>query len=69
MEYPSHLLQQIYVVSLASDGSSHDVAHGIFSALREMEDKVDVVYVEGVESVGLGAAVMNRLKKAASSLI
>ena len=42
-----------------------DVAKRLFSALRELDRKgVDVIIAEGVEERGLGAAIMNRLKKA-----
>lgn len=44
------------------------VAHGLFSALRELDRReADVILVEGVgDGDGIAAAVMNRLRKAAS---
>ena len=48
-----------------------DVAKGLFSALREMDLRgVSVIFVEGIEDQGeMGAAVMNRLRKAAGERI
>lgn len=53
-------------ISLGKDIKS--IAHGLFSALRELDQRgVDVIYVEGVEDEGdIAAAVMNRLRKAAT---
>lgn len=53
-------------ISLGSD--TKDIAHGLFSALRELDKRnVDVIYVEGIDDEGdIAAAVMNRLRKAAS---
>ncbi|KAI9924908.1 hypothetical protein AWENTII_006533 [Aspergillus wentii] len=51
---------------LGADAES--IAHGLFSVLREMDEKdVDVIYVEGISNLDgdLTAAVMNRLRKAA----
>ncbi len=45
--------------------SVEEVAKRLFSALRELDRRgVDVIITEGVKEEGLGAAVMNRLKKA-----
>lgn len=41
-------------------------ARNIFSALRKLDGKVDRIVCEALEEKGLGHAVMNRLKKAAS---
>ena len=42
------------------------VARNLFKALRELDrQEVDVILVESVEEKGLGAAVMDRLRKAA----
>lgn len=53
-------------ISLGND--TKDIAHGLFSALRELDKRnVDVIYVEGIDDEGdIAAAVMNRLRKAAS---
>jgi L-threonylcarbamoyladenylate synthase len=56
-----------------SYGSRHnmfEVARNIFKVLRELDrEGVDIAIVEGVEEKGLGLAVMNRLRKAASKII
>lgn len=45
-----------------------NIAHGLFSALRELDQRgCDVIFVEGVKDEGdIAAAVMNRLRKAAT---
>lgn len=72
------LLARIVEISLGTD--TKDIAHGLFSALRELDGRgVDVIYVEGIEDDadilengegegeggGVAAAIMNRLRKAA----
>jgi L-threonylcarbamoyladenylate synthase len=48
-------------------GSVSDYAHGLFAALRDLDALgVEVIIVEGVAEGGLGAAVMDRLRRAAS---
>jgi L-threonylcarbamoyladenylate synthase len=46
------------------------VAHGLFAALRELDRLgADVIFVEGVsDGDDIAAAVMNRLRKAASEI-
>ena len=53
-------------VELGSDVKN--IAQGLFSALRELDQRgVSVIYVEGIEDEGdIAAAVMNRLRKAAT---
>lgn len=48
-----------------------DVATWLFAALREMDKRnADVIFVEGIaDDGGIGAAVMNRLRKASSERI
>jgi L-threonylcarbamoyladenylate synthase len=48
------------------ESSIEHVARNLFRALRELDrQEVDVILVESVEEKGLGAAVMDRLRKAA----
>ncbi len=57
---------KLFEISLGSDTAN--VARGIFSALRELDqESIDAILVEGIdESEGdTAAAVMNRLRKAA----
>ncbi|KAI0135061.1 translation factor [Daldinia grandis] len=55
-------------VSIGTDARS--IAHGLFSALRELDRRgADLIFVEGtVDDEDIGAAVMNRLRKAASHI-
>lgn len=46
------------------------IAHNLYRCLRRLdEERTDIIYVEGVESVGLGSAIMNRLRRAAGGRI
>ncbi|MEK6406648.1 MAG: L-threonylcarbamoyladenylate synthase [Acidobacteriota bacterium] len=48
------------------ENSAKDYAHSIYAALRELDDKnTRVVVVEGISEAGEGAAVMDRLRRAA----
>ncbi|KAK6594421.1 yrdC protein [Botrytis cinerea] len=71
IEKPSHQttgwhLANCLKISLGSE--IKDIAHGLFSALRELDQKgCDVIFVEGIKDEGdIAAAVMNRLRKAAT---
>jgi L-threonylcarbamoyladenylate synthase len=46
-----------------------DFARNIFALFREYEKKFDAIVVEGVDEKGIGLALMNRLRKAASSVV
>lgn len=59
------------VIEISLGQKTEDIAHGLFSALRELDQRgVKVIYVEGIEDQheegDIAAAVMNRLRKAAS---
>ncbi|KAI0203907.1 telomere recombination-domain-containing protein [Astrocystis sublimbata] len=56
------------VLDISIGKDSRSIAHGLFSALRELDRLgADVIFVEGtVDDEDIGAAVMNRLRKAAS---
>ena len=46
------------------------IARNLFKTLRGFdEEDVDVIIAEGIESVGLGLAIMNRLKRASYKII
>lgn len=56
----------VWVICLGGDTAI--IARGLFSALRELDQKnVDTILVEGIrdDEGGAAAAVMNRLRKAA----
>jgi len=62
------IVGEVYDISLGQD--TQGIAQGLFSALRELDRRgVDVIYVEGIDGdVDIAAAVMNRLRKAASDI-
>jgi L-threonylcarbamoyladenylate synthase len=62
---PTDLPPLVKVIRLG--GSLADYAQGLFAALRGLDGLgLEVIVVEGVEEQGLGAAVMDRLRRAAS---
>lgn len=51
------------------ENSAADYARSIYAALRELDEKnPDVIVVEGISETGEGAAVMDRLRRAASEV-
>ena len=45
-------------------------AKGLFAAIRALDESgVDMIVVQGVEECGLGLAVMDRLRRAASFVV
>ena len=47
-------------------GSAEGFARGLFAALRELDLLgLDRIVVEGIDEAGLGAAIMDRLRRAA----
>jgi L-threonylcarbamoyladenylate synthase len=62
------LIGKLLDISIGAD--SRSIAHGLFAALRELDRQgADVIYVEGtLDDEDIGAAVMNRLRKAASQI-
>ncbi|WP_231684260.1 L-threonylcarbamoyladenylate synthase [Phosphitispora fastidiosa] len=58
------------VFDLGSRGCSEEIARNLFYGLRHMDMQgVDIIISEGYSETGIGAAVMNRLRKAAGSII
>ncbi|OAQ72415.1 translation factor, SUA5 type [Pochonia chlamydosporia 170] len=57
---------QIFDISLG--GETRGIAQGLFSALRELDRRgADIIFVDGIDDeLDIAAAVMNRLRKAAS---
>lgn len=50
------------------DGGLEEFSRILFGALRELDETgVDVIIVEGVKEIGLGAAIMDRLRRAAQT--
>lgn len=54
------------VIFSSEDGNLLEVAANLFSALHTMEDNSGVkqIYIEKIEEIGIGVAIMDRLKKA-----
>jgi L-threonylcarbamoyladenylate synthase len=49
---------------------STDMAHIVFDKFREADErKIDIIIVEGVNTKGIGLALMNRIKRAASEVV
>lgn len=67
---PGHEMTKVWDIGLGP--GTANIARGLFSALRELDQKgVDVIFVEGIDdSEGdAAAAIMNRLRKAADTEI
>ncbi|KAJ6446035.1 translation initiation protein Sua5 [Purpureocillium lavendulum] len=59
---------QVFDLSLGTD--TRKIAHGLFWALRELDRRgADTIFVDGIDDeLDIAAAVMNRLRKAASEI-
>lgn len=54
------------VLRLGERAKPAEIAHNLFAALREMDDRgVDLIYAEAFPESGVGLAIMNRMNKAA----
>jgi L-threonylcarbamoyladenylate synthase len=55
------------LLCIGSRSNLYEVAHNLFSTLRLIDSLgVDIAIVEGFKELGLGLAIMNRLRKAAT---
>ena len=53
------------IINIGSRNNLEEIAKNIFSTLRKVDEfNADIVIFEGVETKGIGIAIMNRLKKA-----
>jgi L-threonylcarbamoyladenylate synthase len=61
-----HLADKVFAL-----GNNHEeIAKNLFSALRTCDhERIEIIISESFEEKGLGIAIMNRLKKAASEII
>ncbi len=58
------------ILTLGSGDSADEIARNLFKVLREMDDNgIEVIYSEEFSIPGLGAAIMNRLVRAAGRKI
>lgn len=63
-------LSSLHIIKLGNERDPLEVAKGLFAALRSFDDLgVDVILMEGIGEQNEGLAVMNRARKAASSVI
>ncbi|WP_099159388.1 L-threonylcarbamoyladenylate synthase [Virgibacillus ndiopensis] len=63
-------LQADTIISLGSKKSLNDIAANLYDALRTFkEGDIDLILCETFPELGIGQAIMNRLKKAASEYI
>lgn len=57
-------------ISVGTRKDKGTIAYNLFNTIRTFDkEKVDIILAEGVESSGIGRAIMNRLKKAAGGNI
>jgi len=69
-ETAKNLETPIRLVTYGSRANLFEIAKNLFKILREIDNMgVDIAVIEGVEEKGLGLAVMNRLRKAATKII
>lgn len=58
------------VLNLGSRQEPATISANLFAVLREFDNRnVDIILAEAVENKGIGLAVMNRLRKSATSLV
>lgn len=58
------------IITIGRRAQPEEIGATLFKALRDFDDLgVDLILAEGIEDTGIGEAVMNRLRKAASSII
>ncbi|WP_249860218.1 L-threonylcarbamoyladenylate synthase [Paenibacillus konkukensis] len=63
-------LRADHVVACGSLGDLESVAHGLYAALREFDEVgADFIMAEACPEEGIGAAIMNRMRKAAGDTV
>jgi L-threonylcarbamoyladenylate synthase len=70
LEGPLAGSESVRLLDMGIGQDARSIAQGLFSALRELDRrKADLIFVEGIEDTNdIAAAVMNRLRKAASDI-
>ncbi|WP_200769663.1 L-threonylcarbamoyladenylate synthase [Halarsenatibacter silvermanii] len=62
--------QHIKPVIIGSEENMQEIAHNLFTYLRSLDDEGrKLIMVEAINEEGLGEAIMNRLRKAATEII
>ncbi|KAI9142308.1 DHBP synthase RibB-like alpha/beta domain-containing protein, partial [Paraphysoderma sedebokerense] len=70
MKQKSVLEKELKIVSAKPNESSSVIARELFKGLRWLDSqKVDLLFIQGVEESDEGLAIMNRVRKAASKVI
>lgn len=60
----------VHVISLGEEEGFLPVAQGLFASLRDLDSRgVAVIFIEGVPERDEGVAIMNRVRKAASTVV
>jgi len=58
------------IITVGKRENPAEIGAELFKALRDFDDLgVEIILVEGIEAIGIGEAVMNRLRKASSKII
>ena len=69
-EKKENKIKDLYIVRIGAREFLQDIAKRLFKILRDLDNKnIDVIIFEGFEEKGIGYAIMNRLRKAASEII
>lgn len=69
-EETRHLYEEGHIISVGSAAEMESIARNLFKALRKADFYgLDALFSVGFEETGLGAAVMNRLVKAAGNKV
>ena len=62
--------EKIFTVPYGRRGDLKTIAANLYESLRTFDDlPAQIILAEGVEDNGLGVAIMNRLRKAATFII
>ena len=68
IELPSETVQALAVIAKGKGKSPEDYAREVFNFFRECDrENIEIVYCETVEEKGIGAALMDRLKRASEN--
>ncbi len=62
--------EKLKFVLMGRDDQPEDIAHNLFTYLRQLDEEGrELIMVEAIEPEGLGEAIMNRLRRAATDVI
>ncbi len=66
----AHKYNAEVVVNAGSVNHAEQIAAGLYDSIRTFDEKkVDIIYSETFEEIGIGRAIMNRLRKASSGKV